>query len=384
MRKASNAKLIYHEGIFVGIDFGIAYCYEHEQGCVDIQNAFGVDRSRIGIEGYQITKYPDEDCTLEVIKFQDKMQRWVGLYFDTKSSDFKTKDKIQYYLPRPLSSNVEEICLAWDSESFGIVVHNSKQAIIDELMSAIKGEDLVLKMGSGATECDGGFCVLIASRIPQRIKDEMRLNDLDNQKLFEAATNTGIAEYLQKHKKNYYSLKPAWIDSGFESEHGRGKTKYKVVFFLNPYEQYKYNCGWFTVEELKDWAKDRGPVCRSNISTDEAIATLKDALLMEQSVILMVDELKEKIEQDIKSAEIDLPTDDQIANNEIYHAESYYSSETQSKVVAKKLKAANTATELLSRIDLLVKDGFVRIDRETIELNTETLLILREYLAEAE
>jgi hypothetical protein len=30
--------------------------------------------------------------------------------------------------------------------------------------------------------------------------------------------------------------------------------------FLNPMEQSIHNSGWFTVEQLEEWAKDSGPV----------------------------------------------------------------------------------------------------------------------------
>ena len=34
-------------------------------------------------------------------------------------------------------------------------------------------------------------------------------------------------------------------------------------FFLNPREQNRYNHGWFSLEELKAWAGDTGPIIKT-------------------------------------------------------------------------------------------------------------------------
>jgi hypothetical protein len=383
LRKTQNAKLIYDQKKFVGVDFGIAYCYEHEQGCADIQNAFGVDRSRLGIDGFRMTKYPDEDCMLEVTRFADKMQHYVGLYFDTKNTNLKMNNMVQYYLPRPTTTNEDEICAAWDYESFGLVVHQSNSRIIDELMRAIRNDDLIIKMGSGVDDGEGGMCLLIASRVPQKIQEELLKNDRDIQKLYEAATQSGVAEYLQKHRKTYYSLKPAWVPQGFETERGKMKTKYAVMFFLNPCEQYKYNCGWYSVEELKEWAKDKGPVCKDNMTIETAVATLKDAALLEKAVMSMVKEIKDKLLRDVKSAAAPFRVESENGNDdsESQYPKSYYSPADQAAAVEKKLRTAYTSTDLLSRLDIMIRDKSIRLDANLIPLNHETLTILKEYLA---
>ena len=61
---------------------------------------------------------------------------------------------------------------------------------------------------------------------------------------------TGIEEVLKAAGKKWYALSPGWRD----------KRKQHVDFFLNPCEQERYDFGWFTVEELRQWARDEGPV----------------------------------------------------------------------------------------------------------------------------
>lgn len=59
---------------------------------------------------------------------------------------------------------------------------------------------------------------------------------------------------------SWYALKPAWRDFFEDPVY---QSEYKVIFFLNPEGQNKYNSGWFTVEELLQWIKGKGPVIRN-------------------------------------------------------------------------------------------------------------------------
>jgi len=55
-------------------------------------------------------------------------------------------------------------------------------------------------------------------------------------------------------------LSPEWARNLSNLE---GGTKYPVMFWLNPQEQNKYRCGWFTVEELTEWAEDKGTIIKT-------------------------------------------------------------------------------------------------------------------------
>ena len=75
-----------------------------------------------------------------------------------------------------------------------------------------------------------------------------------------SAAATGIEEVLKKAGKRYYALSPRWAASIKGTKNGEVETKYGVVFWLNPCDQYKNNYGHFTVEELQQWAKGEGPI----------------------------------------------------------------------------------------------------------------------------
>ena len=59
-----------------------------------------------------------------------------------------------------------------------------------------------------------------------------------------------LEKILEKAKCRYYALSLRWKDD----------DKKEVIFWLNPMEQDKNNFGWFTVEDLKDWAKGKGKI----------------------------------------------------------------------------------------------------------------------------
>lgn len=67
---------------------------------------------------------------------------------------------------------------------------------------------------------------------------------------------TRIHKILAKSGKKYFALSPRWADD----------QKKEVVFWLNPYDQDKYNSGWFSVQDLKDWAKDKGKVMKAQLT----------------------------------------------------------------------------------------------------------------------
>ena len=91
-------------------------------------------------------------------------------------------------------------------------------------------------------------------------KAEMLERDQDARRLQAAAEKTGIAKKLKKAGLGWHALQPAWRDFFKDPVY---RSRYKVIFFLNPEGQDKYNSGWFTVEELLQWIKGKGPIIRN-------------------------------------------------------------------------------------------------------------------------
>lgn len=60
-----------------------------------------------------------------------------------------------------------------------------------------------------------------------------------------------VKKVLKKKKKDWY-----FLGSPRKNEEGVWR------FWLNPSQQHIYEAGWFTLEELKQWANDEGPVIK--------------------------------------------------------------------------------------------------------------------------
>jgi hypothetical protein len=69
--------------------------------------------------------------------------------------------------------------------------------------------------------------------------------------------DTKIEEKIKKADLRYFALSPRWCNDGEKT-----RTKYPIVFWLNPHDQHIYNSGWFTVEELEQWISKTGPVLK--------------------------------------------------------------------------------------------------------------------------
>jgi len=145
----------------------------------------------------------------------------------------------------------QEVIANWSSDEFCFMVED-KQVIVD-MVDAFKRGDIAVWVGSSGPFQNGGLIVAIASRLPQDFVEDMLKNDEDTLRLHLTAQKTGIYEMLKKADKNYFALSPRWNDQN---------GKRDVVFWLNPREQDKYNFGWFSAKELRQWANNEGPVIK--------------------------------------------------------------------------------------------------------------------------
>ena len=161
MRRTFNAHFIYENDQFVGINLGY---YKHDCGCKGIQDAFGVDREKDGVDGFCSTKTPQlNQCTLSIVKFKDRGEEWAGLYFDGRhpyERDMTTKDRV----PKPITHEEDEICSAWDENEFGIVVHKKYAWMIDDLLMAIVHNDLIIEVDCLDSEKEESLSLMIKSR----------------------------------------------------------------------------------------------------------------------------------------------------------------------------------------------------------------------------
>lgn len=257
MRRAYNSSIWRAEdGTIIALNLGADYCAEHEWGIGGILNRFGVNRDRLGIEGRRITKGGDS-----IITTDGKVDEWTktkktkklakqlyGISFAlpySSGNDFSWLMKGAFWEPEKT-----EMLAFWSESRFLALLENKTD--VDVCVEAFLNNDIAFWIGGGGPFQNGGLCIAIVSRLPEDFKQSMLEADEDNIALKKAAEKTGIEKILAEAGRKYYALSPRWADA----------EKKEVKFWLNPQEQDRYEYGWYSVDELKQWAKGEGPIMK--------------------------------------------------------------------------------------------------------------------------
>ncbi|MHB1764926.1 MAG: hypothetical protein ACYCS1_05250 [Gammaproteobacteria bacterium] len=242
MRRANNPELIMVNTTPIGINLGFDFCAEHEQGISGIMLSFGIKTDKIGFEARKITQLP---TNLVLVEKQYQVILCLSRY-DNINTLLKSTLKIYEF-------DKSNIASAWDNESFAInAMGKENSKFMKELIEAFKQKDIVFIMSKGTPFGGAGLCILIYSKIPEdiklafakedkQIKDEIKLCKKLEEK-------SGIKDLLTKKGKRWYTLSINRIDNG------------QPMWWLNPQEQSKYKAGWFTTQDLIDWADDKGKI----------------------------------------------------------------------------------------------------------------------------
>jgi hypothetical protein len=150
-----------------------------------------------------------------------------------------------------------------------------KKPKLQSLYNALVSGEVAVWLGGGGFLMNAGLCLAIIDKVDDEKKAVMAKADKSNADLKVAAQKTGIKDKIDKKNEfwkqcqevengqrcydkaphAYMALSPAWSLSLAGS-----KTKYNVVFWLNPYHQQEVNYGWYTVEELEQWLEGKGPI----------------------------------------------------------------------------------------------------------------------------
>jgi hypothetical protein len=105
---------------------------------------------------------------------------------------------------------------------------------------------------------NSGLVLLIISKTPEELCAHMEAKDKEHDSVQGMMAATGIEDLLRKAGKQWFSLRPR-----LANEEERKHTGCSVVFWLNPMQQDKYNSMWCSLEQLKLWAMEKGPIVKS-------------------------------------------------------------------------------------------------------------------------
>jgi len=256
MRRAYNSEFLKDEnGELIGINLGADSCAEHEWGINGIAKSFGIieDKTTLGIERRMVNEFPDSNIIFTQCKINKK--NYTVFIYDSYYRFSEYKEKIKEYLPSDLKPfGDEDLVCAWSERSFGILVSNKYKKELEILYKAFQDKDIAIGIGGGHVFKNGGLKFVIASKLPKNIINETYEADLDYYNLQKVAQETGIYELLDKagkgNFKGWMALSPRW----------KNEEKKEVIFWLNPEQQQIHNFGWFTVEDLKEWAENKGKI----------------------------------------------------------------------------------------------------------------------------
>ena len=243
MRRGNHPSFIKADDTIIGINLSSDFCAEHEWGIHKIKRALGVPEEvttkNAGIKARTVTVFDGR------LFFFDTSGDYSILVFlaDRCAGDWIESNGELDLWP-------EELAAAWSSYDFGIVVAKPFQKFLKDLYEAFRHKDVALGFGSTLGIENAGLVLVIASLFSKEARAELRRGDISQIRLQRAAARTNIHKVLEGAGKRYFALIPRWKDE---------KEK-EIIFWLNPYEQQENNFGWFTVQDLLDWADNNGPI----------------------------------------------------------------------------------------------------------------------------
>lgn len=231
------------EGELIGLSLGYDFVAEHEWGIETLQHEFGIDTSHHGIKGRQITRVPSfywEDdgqealflCQSRTIDQYD--EQWVeyvkGYVWFSEWKDVNEVDR--------------SLACAWSGRDFGIRARGSSRANLIQIKNALARTDLAMTVASGLQ-------LLIVSRFPADKNREWIATDKERIRLAHLWNESGVEKELRDAGKRWFFLR-----NPRENEEGL------LRLWLNPREQDIHRAGWYSLDELRAWANDTGPVMR--------------------------------------------------------------------------------------------------------------------------
>lgn len=279
------------DGLIESVNMGADFTSEHEWGIKELAHDFGLDKTATpGIPRRTITRVPRG----LILNPEERIIAYEGRYRAGGEPQLgkHSLDELRFFDPLeprtpdevvrknegdPLFTSAESQG-AWSEGDFAVRFRKTEQGTKDvlDLFKAFEDLDIAFLFQNVGNNpfARAGLNLVIVSRLPQEIVDDLAEKDADHDRLLVEAKATGIEAELEaanpKAEGNswvrgdkpfsWFALKPAWADTIKSTKRGELKTEYPVIFFLNPLHQDRNNAGWYTVEDLKAWIRGEGPI----------------------------------------------------------------------------------------------------------------------------
>jgi hypothetical protein len=250
MERGSKSTLLENDNGVYGICLGSDFTADHEWGIDRIKTRFGVDSSKTGIAGRQITRGGD---WIQVATDKHGAYLFIGL----------AEDKVEYVRRSLKVFKSDKLVGAWSSSQFGFFIAGERgEAICKEFQEAFLLNDIAFTFLNAGGLANPGLTLLIVSKCEDSVIEAHDLVDREAKRLNDADEffSADIRAKLKAAGKNWYALSAKFWASCEKTTRAVVDTGEKVMFWLNPSDQRNVNYGWFTLEELEQWLNDEGPI----------------------------------------------------------------------------------------------------------------------------
>lgn len=237
---------------FVGMALSFAFCAEHEWGIEGIENAFGIYEQEDALASYTVAPFPETDAMLSLVEYSSSEAVLIGgeLRYRAQSLMALPKENLMKFGG---DESADGISAAWCSRNFCIIAHTQEAvACLKALYEALMAGDAMINPPLVNKQYKG-LKIYIKSMLMDEDKKAIVETVYNRRRLAAALEATGIVDKLKQAKLGYYALSPD-LKKFVESE--------QLLFWLNPHQQDKFNSGWFTLEDLQQWAEGKGPVIK--------------------------------------------------------------------------------------------------------------------------
>jgi hypothetical protein len=245
----------------VGVKMGADAATEHECGIQPILYAFrGESYSHystiipddfskeppFGVDARKVTHVPTGKAGF--LWFKTKQSQGFGYNL--------REDQVQFWDDRGgyrqlLSNEIKPLVCAWQDDRFLCLGRDEKTIdTLAKIYAAVQAKDAMFTIAPGFMISEG-LCILIVSKLPKQYVNKLYNSDKQRWLNKKAFHETGIEQELSAAGKRWFALSRYQ-----EFDNGEWRV------WLNPMEQHIHNAGWFTIEELKQWAQNTGPVMK--------------------------------------------------------------------------------------------------------------------------
>ena len=144
----------------------------------------------------------------------------------------------------------EGLRTAWSESDFAAVSDNPAEIEnLQEIFRNFQKKNIIICFSKVLLAFENpGLIIAIANRMPKEAADMLTKADKEAHEIEKFVAKSGIRELLKSKGKGYFALSPKRWEDG------------SIKFWLNPYDQHKVNYGYFTLEEVRQWADDKGPI----------------------------------------------------------------------------------------------------------------------------